>query len=116
MITNVYKQGDIILIRYPLSDKPEKSIIRPVVVVSNGFSNDQDKDVLVCQITTNLRNNVYSYALTDDKLTVAMPELCEVRCNKIATVRVWDKIILDKISEVTPTALTELLMIVKTVF
>jgi len=42
----VYKQGDIILIRYPLSDKPEKSIIRPVVVVSNETSNSEDKDVL----------------------------------------------------------------------
>jgi mRNA-degrading endonuclease toxin of MazEF toxin-antitoxin module len=43
MTINVYKQGDIILIRYPLSDKPEKSIIRPVVVVSNGFSNNQER-------------------------------------------------------------------------
>ena len=31
----MYKQGDIIIIRYPLSDQPEKSIIRPVVVISN---------------------------------------------------------------------------------
>jgi hypothetical protein len=45
-----------------------------------------------------------------------MPEPCEVRCNKIATVRIWDKIILNKISEMMPTALTELLMIVKTAF
>ena len=46
MTARVYKQGDIILIRYPLSDKPEKSIIRPVVVVSNETSNSEDKDVL----------------------------------------------------------------------
>ncbi len=31
----MYHLGDIIIIRYPLSDKPEKSIIRPVVIVSN---------------------------------------------------------------------------------
>lgn len=112
----IYKQGDIILIRYPLSDKPEKSIIRPVVVVSNETSNSQDKDVLVCQITTRLRNNIYSYLLTDENLTNVMPEPCEVRCNKIATVRVWDKIILDKITELNPKALADLLDIVKTVF
>jgi mRNA-degrading endonuclease toxin of MazEF toxin-antitoxin module len=112
----VYKQGDIILIRYPLSDKPEKSIIRPVVVISNESSNRQDKDILVCQITTILRNDPYSFSLVNDSLIIPMPEPCEVRCNKIATVRVWDKIILDKISELTPNALTNVLNIVKTVF
>ena len=53
----MYNQGDIIMIRYPLSDKLEKSIIRPVVIVSNSLSNSLDKDVLVCQITTALRND-----------------------------------------------------------
>jgi mRNA-degrading endonuclease toxin of MazEF toxin-antitoxin module len=116
MTARVYKQGDIILIRYPLSDKPEKSIIRPVVVVSNETSNSQDKDVLVCQITTRLRNNIYSYLLTNENLTAPMPEPCEVRCNKIATIRIWDKIILDKISELTPNALADVLRIIKTAF
>jgi len=112
----VYKQGDIILIRYPLSDKPEKSIIRPVVIISNESSNSLDKDVLVCQITTKIRNDAYSLLLPNDNLTTPMPELCEVRCNKIATVRVWDKIILHKVSEVTPNALAYILKVVKTVF
>jgi len=116
MNASEYQQGDIILIRYPLSDKPEKSIIRPVVVVSNETSNSQDKDILVCQITTRLRNNIYSYLLTNENVTFPMPELCEVRCNKIATVRVWDKIILNKISQLTPSALTSLLGKIKTVF
>jgi mRNA-degrading endonuclease toxin of MazEF toxin-antitoxin module len=116
MSASQYKQGDIILIRYPLSDKPEKSIIRPVVIISNKPSNDLDKDILVCQITTRLRNNIYSFLLSDENLTAPMPEACEARCNKIATVRVWDKIILDKISEMTPKALGELIGIIKTVF
>jgi mRNA-degrading endonuclease toxin of MazEF toxin-antitoxin module len=64
MNASVHSQGDILLIWYPLSDKPEKSIIRPVVVVSNELSNSHDKDVLVCQITTKLRNNAFSYLLT----------------------------------------------------
>jgi hypothetical protein len=45
-----------------------------------------------------------------------MPEPCEVRCNKIATVRVWDKIILYKITEMTQNALTDMLIKIKTVF
>ncbi len=116
MSRGLYKQGEIILIRYPLSDKPEKSIIRPVVIVSNESSNNQDWDVLACQITTRLRQDIYSYAITNDKLTAPMPEPCEVRCNKIATIRVWDKIVLNKISELTPNALIDLLNIVRTVF
>lgn len=109
----LYNQGDIIMIRYPLSDKPEKSIIRPVVIVSNEYSNNQDKDVLVCQITTKIRNNDFSYLLTTDIVTVPMPQLCEVRCNKIATIRVWDEIILDKISKVNPEALAAIISKVK---
>lgn len=50
----MYKQGDIIIVRYPLSDKPDKSIIRSVVVISNNLSNSLDKNILVCQITTRL--------------------------------------------------------------
>ncbi len=59
----MYNQGDILIIRYPLSDKPEKSIIRPVVIVSNSSSNSLDNDVLVCQITTTLRNDEFSFLL-----------------------------------------------------
>ena len=111
-----YKQGDIILIKYPLSDKPDKSIIRPVVIISNEKSNNQDKDVLVCQITTNLRSNEFSFLLSENLIVVPMPKLCEVRCNKIATIRIWDKFVLDKISELKQDALTTLLSKVKTVF
>jgi len=68
----MFKQGDIIIVRYPLSDKPEKSIIRPVLIVSNEFSNSQDKDILVCQITSRLRNNHFSYLLRNDILTMKL--------------------------------------------
>ncbi|RYE09030.1 MAG: type II toxin-antitoxin system PemK/MazF family toxin [Sphingobacteriaceae bacterium] len=112
----MYKQGDIVVVRYPLSDKPEKSIIRPVVVVSNKTSNDLDKDLLVCQVTTTLRNNKFSFLLEDKFLTVPMPQICEARCNKIATVRIWDKIVLNKISTLTPEGLEPLLYILRSVF
>ena len=72
--------------------------------------------MLVCQITTKIRNDAVSLFLSNDNLTIPMSELCEVRCNKIATVRIWDKTILHKISEVTPNALNSILNIVKTVF
>lgn len=109
----LYNQGDIIIIRYPLSDKPEKSIIRTVIIVSNKYSNSQDKDILVCQITKKLRNNDFSYLPTVDVLTVPMPQICEVRCNKIATIRTWDEIIHDKITEVNSKALADIISKIK---
>lgn len=42
----MFKQGDIIIVRYPLSDKPEKSITRPVLIISNEVSNALDKGIL----------------------------------------------------------------------
>lgn len=112
----MYKQGDIIVVRYPLSDKPGKTIIRPVVIISNEISNNLDEDVLVCQVTTTLRNNKFSFLLKNEFLTVPMPQISEARCNKIATVRIWDKIVLDKISSLAPEGLEPLLYIVRSVF
>jgi mRNA-degrading endonuclease toxin of MazEF toxin-antitoxin module len=111
-----YKQGDIIIVKYPLSDKPEKSIVRPVLIISNQISNAEDNDVLVCQITTRLRNNHFLYPISDNHVTVPMPQASEVRCNKIATIRIWDKIVLDKLSAVTPAALQAILKIVGSAF
>ena len=45
----MYKQGDIIAVHYPLTDKPAKTKLRPAVVVSNELSNQMDNDILVAQ-------------------------------------------------------------------
>ena len=45
-----YQQGVIVWADYPLSDKPEKSKIRPVLVVSNAESNQLNNDLLMCQL------------------------------------------------------------------
>ncbi|TZF85660.1 type II toxin-antitoxin system PemK/MazF family toxin (plasmid) [Pedobacter sp. BS3] len=44
----MYRQGDIIAVHYPLTDKPAKSKLRPALVVSNYTSNKLDSDLLVC--------------------------------------------------------------------
>lgn len=112
----MYRQGDIILVRYPLADKPNKSILRPALVISNEASNQLDKDLLIAQITTNIRADLFSFALDDEYLSLAMPQRCEVRCNKITTIRVWDKLIVDKISAMKPTGLKKVLALVKRAF
>jgi mRNA-degrading endonuclease toxin of MazEF toxin-antitoxin module len=112
----MYKQGDIIAVHYPLTDKPAKTKLRPAIVVSNELSNQLDSDILVCPITTKTRESQFSYLLNDSHLTQSLLPNSEVRCNKIMTIRVWEKQIIGKISEVNSQTLIEILNLVKSVF
>jgi mRNA-degrading endonuclease toxin of MazEF toxin-antitoxin module len=112
----MYKQGDIIAVHYPLTDKPAKTKLRPAIVISNETSNKLDSDILVCPITTKIRDSEFSYPLTDNDVTQQLLPGSEVRCNKIMTIRVWEKQILGKISEANPQALSNIRELVKKVF
>ena len=87
----MYKQGDIIAVHYPLTDKPAKTKLRPAIVVSNDISNKLDNDILVCPITTKTHDSEFSYPLNNNDLTLPLLNGSEVRCNKIMTIRVWEK-------------------------
>ena len=112
----MYKQGDIIAVHYPLTDKPAKTKLRPAVVVSNELSNQMDNDILVCPITTKTRESAFSYLLNDIDLLQPLLPGSEIRCNKIMTIRVWEKQIVGKISELIPEALINVLELVKNAF
>jgi len=83
----MYKQGDIIIVPYPFSDNFKKYKYRPAVIVSNKKSNDLDEDVLICPITSTIRENEFSYKLTENDTKEPLPVQSEVRCNKIVTIR-----------------------------
>lgn len=106
-----YTQGDIVWADYSLSDKPDKSKIRPVLIVSNDDSNKLDNDLLIVPITSRIRGEVFEIVPTDDRLTTQLPALSAVRCNKLHTIRRTR--ITGNIAAVTPVALRE---IVKTVY
>jgi mRNA-degrading endonuclease toxin of MazEF toxin-antitoxin module len=112
----MYRQGDIIAVHYPLTDKPAKTKLRPAIIVSNESSNKLDSDILVGPITTKTRDSAFSYPLSDDDLTQPLLPGSEVRCNKIMTIRVWEKQIIGKISEISPIALVRILNLVKSAF
>ena len=112
----MYRQGDIIAVHYPLTDKPAKTKLRPAIIVSNERSNLMDKDILVCPITTKIRESSFSYLLNDEDLTQPLPENREVCCNKIMTIRVWDKQIVGKLSEVKPATFQKIIKQVKSAF
>ncbi|MFN0047869.1 MAG: type II toxin-antitoxin system PemK/MazF family toxin [Cytophagales bacterium] len=84
----MYKQGDIIEVWFPFSDFPMKGKIRPAIIISNELSNAIDNDVLVAPITSKIRENEFSFLLQDEYLTISLPKNSEIRCNKMATIRI----------------------------
>ncbi len=94
------RQRDIVLVPFPYSDL-SSSKRRPVLVVSNDNYNSKFQDVVVCVITTNLRKDEYSVALTAADLEVGMlPEDSVVKIHKLFTID-QDQV-LRKFSVVTP--------------
>jgi mRNA-degrading endonuclease toxin of MazEF toxin-antitoxin module len=112
----MYKQGDIIAVHYPLTDKPAKTKLRPAIVVSNDASNQLDNDILVCPITTKTRDSEFSFPINDNHVTQPLLPGSEVRCNKIMTIRVWEKQIIGKISEAHPETLFNIIATIRKVF
>lgn len=92
----MYKQGDIITVKYPFSDKPQKTKLRPAIVISNKKSNSLDNDLLIAPITSTIRATLFSFPLDNKDLTKPLPKNSEIRCNKITTIR--QKLVIDKIS------------------
>lgn len=105
-----YIQGEIVWADYPLSDKPDKSKIRPVLVVSNADSNGPDNDLLIIPITSRIRNESFELVLTTEKLTAPLPALSAARCNKLHTIR--NTRIIGKIASVHPEALKEIIGVI----
>ena len=107
----IYKQGDVVWIKFPLTDQPTKAKTRPTVIVSNQSSNQLDQDYLVAQITSRLRSDPFSFLINSDHLSQPIPKESEIRCNKLATVR--SHVILGCISSLKEKALEEVIKKVK---
>jgi len=63
-----------------------------------------------------MRDSEFSYSLSNDQLTQPLLPGSEIRCNKIMTIRVWEKQIIGKLSEVNSKTLVEILQIIRKVF
>ena len=82
-----YSQFDIVLVDYPFSDEPSQGKIRPALIISNEKSNADDMDYLFCPITSTQRSGYFSIELTNNDVVNPMQVVCEVRCNKVMTIR-----------------------------
>ncbi len=103
----MYEQGDIVWVEFPYSDNPSLSKKRPAMIISNSRSNAMDRDYIMLQVTSAIRNDLFSFSLSNNHLSRPIPATSEVRCNKLATVR--DSLIAGRISSVKKEALREII-------
>lgn len=78
------KQGTIVLVPFPFSDNPAVSKKRPAIIISNTLVNN-DQDVIVAAITSQIRQDQFSYLLDNQDLTIPLKKASEVRCHKVFT-------------------------------
>ena len=61
------RQKEILLVRFPFTDL-QRFKQRPVLVLSNDDFNKKTEDIVVCAITSNLRQREYSVIITNNDL------------------------------------------------
>jgi mRNA interferase MazF len=94
----MYKQADIVVVRFPFTDGSEFKK-RPALVISNSSVN-KTEDYLMVQITSKLNNDGLSIPIEDLDCSKSLPLKSYLRTHKIFTVN--KSLILSKISTVKP--------------
>lgn len=94
----MYKQGDIIVVRFPFTDGSEFKK-RPALVISNELVNSTG-DLLIVQITSKRNENGLSLSIGEKDCLVSLPLKSYIRLHKIFTVN--EDLILSKITSVKP--------------
>jgi mRNA interferase MazF len=81
-----YSQGEILIVPFPFSDLSAVKK-RPVLVVSTKKYNDSADDLVICGITSNLKNSNFS-VLFDNKDLVSgkIPAPSRIKADKLFTI------------------------------
>ncbi|MCU0393669.1 MAG: type II toxin-antitoxin system PemK/MazF family toxin [Thermoflexibacter sp.] len=77
----MYKQRDIVLAKVVYTNQYQAEL-RPALVISNDLVNSS-LDCVLLPITHVLRNDDYSFLLSDDLVSVPMKQASEVRTHKV---------------------------------
>lgn len=93
-----YSRGDIVLIPFPFTDL-KSSKLRPAIVVSSANVN-KTEDLILAQITSDIKNDNFSFEIKDADVTRPLNGYSEIRCHKIFTGS--KSIITKKISSLKP--------------
>ena len=104
----IYKQREIVLISFPFSNY-EQFKKRPVLIISNDNFNANNRDVLVCAITSQNFQNEYSVNLTSSDLEYGiLPEASVIQSHKIHILE--KNLILKKFSIINQYVLDEVII------
>ena len=81
----MYEQGEIVLIPFPFTDLTTKKK-RPVIVLSNKEYNERIEDFIVCGITSNIKDMLYSVLINSkDLVSGFLPKPSRIKVDKIFT-------------------------------
>lgn len=94
----MYKQADIVVVKFPFTDGSEFKK-RPALIVSNEVVNKTD-DYLIVQITSKLNNDGLSITIKDNDCLQPLPLKSYIRTHKIFTIH--KSLIASKITEAKP--------------
>jgi mRNA interferase MazF len=103
-----YKQGDIVLIPYPYTDLSNAKQ-RPAVIISNDAANKQN--YIVAKITSVIRNDWFSFSISNTHIDRELNRESEVRTNELFTVS--PTIIIKKFGSFRKESLKQLTEIIK---
>lgn len=76
-----FSKGDIVIIPVPFTDNKGFKL-RPALVISNTMVH-QTGDVMIVQITSQIKQDQLSIAITNDDVTVSLPVKSYIRVHKI---------------------------------
>ena len=82
----MYNPGDILIVPFPFSDLSAVKQ-RPVLVLSKREYNLSSEDIIVCGITSNIKNESHSVLIDNTCLeTGVIPSKSRIKVNKIFTI------------------------------
>jgi mRNA interferase MazF len=80
------KQRDIVLVPFPFSDT-SGSKIRPALVLSNEKFNKASNDVVICAITSNLKQTPYSLVIDQKDIEIGkLYDISTIKAESIAKI------------------------------
>lgn len=78
-----FKQGDIVLVPVPFTDLSEAKQ-RPALIISNDNYNAKVEDIVVCGITSNIKDEDFSIVIDQkDMADGIMPFLSRIKADKL---------------------------------
>ena len=82
----MFEQGEILIVPFPFSDLSTIKQ-RPVLVLSKTEDNKNSEDIIVCGITSNLKNSKYSVLIKNlDLINGEIPKPSRIKLDKLFTI------------------------------